>query len=416
MRDVEKETFFIREKAISLSYSAKSLKARSEEESSGYGVRVLSDGCLGFAFASGPEGAEAQRLEEAERKALAAAKYSPRPNFGFAEKSGLPSVDAFDRELAGIDAPALKEIFEQVREGAEKYGGEAQIEVSAGWAEERLENTNGFSGSFRSSSISFLVEVMDGDGYGFYGNSFCRLRDAGDFYKIGEEAAAMARMMRNPKKPEGGNHTVIFEPQALDALFDILLPSFNGDLKRRKISFLHDRLGEKAFSGKFSLYDDPLLAGSPYSAPFDGDGLAGRRKALVEYGTVKNFSYNLEIASLEGVGSSGFATRASYASPPSIGFSNIVVAPGSLAEDENDKALRVLSFHGSHTANITTGDFGVEVNAAFYGGEVPVRGFMITANIFNLFNDIYGLGKKQARINGLLSPRIAFSGVRVLPA
>jgi len=410
MQKTGKEIFFLRERTTMLSYSGKSLKLRAEEETRGYGVRVLSGSNLGFSFAS-----DRKDLEEAEKKALEAAKYSPRPDFNFVQKARIPKIDIFDSKLAEMDAKALKELFDQLREGAEKHGGNAQIDIAVSEGEESLENTEGFFGSYRSSVISISVQVMDEDGYGFYGNSFCRTRDIGEPYAIGEQAAEMARNMKNPKRPENGNYLVAFEPQSIDALFDIVLPFFNGDLKRRKISLLHDKAGQKVFSEKLSFYDDPHIPYSPGSAPFDGDGIVAGRKAMAEKGVVRNFSYNLETASLEGVKSNGFAARFSYASPPSIGFSNIVVESGDWAE-ENEKMLRVLSFHGAHTANPTTGDFGVEVNAAFYGEGQPMRGFMIVGNIFNLFSDIYAMGKKTERINNVFSPRMIFSNVRVVPS
>jgi PmbA protein len=408
--DFEKEIFFIKERTMMLSYSAKSLKARADEETKGYGIRVFHNGGLGFSFASSEKA-----MKQAENDAMKVAKYSPRPNFSFPEKSRIPKVRTFDESVAEMSVGELKEIFEQVRDGAEKYGGNAQIDIAALSSEERIENTIGFSGSYESSAISFTVQVMDGDGYGFYSNSFCRLKDAGDFRALGESAAEMARQMRNPKKPDPGICTVVFEPESLAELLGMLLSSFDGDSKRRKISAIHDKLGKKVFSEKLSIYDDPLVPYSVSSSPFDDEGVASERRAIVENGTIKNFAYNLETASLEGIKAGGFARRASYTSPPFIDFSNIVVGKGDLADSEAEDFIRVLSFHGSHTANITTGDFGVEVSIAFRRNEA-LRGFMITGNIFNLFSDIYAIGKKQKNINGFIVPSVAFANVRIVPS
>jgi PmbA protein len=151
------------------------------------------------------------------------------------------------------------------------------------------------------------------------------------------------------------------------------------------------------------------------SQPFDDEGVPSARIPLVENGVVKNCIYNLEIASLEGIADCGRCARPSYANIPGIGFSNLIISPGNMGEDDGE--LSVLSFHGTHTANVTTGDFGIEVNSAFLlknNKRMPVRGFMISGNIFNLFNTIYGIGKRQKKLGSFFSPRIAFSDVHVI--
>lgn len=412
-KKLQSEVFFQRIKSLSLSYSAKSLKVREESEEQGYGVRVYSDGGLGFSFTS-----DEKKIDDAMKTAAGLAKYCKRKNFSFPEKANARALELADEKIKSLSAAEVKAILEQIRDGAEKYGGNSQISIEKSVSFEQLQNTNGFFGEYETTELAISVEVMDGDGYGFFSNSFGRLSDVKDFYDLGIEAAEMARAMRNPKKPEPGRYIVVFEPDAVASLFDILLPSFNGDLKRRKISFLHDKEGEECFWKNFSLYDDPLLPYSPSSFPFDGDGIIAQRKALVENGVVKNFAYNLETASLEGVKKSGFAVRSSYFFPPAIGFSNLVVEKGDM-EDYVHPAISVLAFHGTHTANTTTGDFGVEVSVAFNnaeGDKEPLRGFMISGNIFNLFRNIYGIGKTAKNVGGVITPKIAFSDVSVIPS
>ncbi|MEM4359456.1 MAG: TldD/PmbA family protein [Candidatus Bilamarchaeaceae archaeon] len=406
----EKEIFFTRNKSLSLFYSAKSLRRREETEVQGYAVRVLAGGGLGFSYTEKEED-----LGRATETARGLAKYSPRPNFHFPAKEKLPKLQLRDTKIAEIDACRLKEIFEKVREGAEKYRGNAQITMETNCSSIAIENTAGFSGQYETTRIQINIEVMDGNGFGFFSNAFPKLPKEEDFYKFGEEAAEMARESKNPKRVQNGKYIVAFEPDAFGNLIDVLLPSFHGELKKRKISYLHDKLGRQVFSDSLTITDDPLLAYGVNSQPFDDEGVPSVAIPLVEKGVVKNCIYNLEVASLEGVVDKGRCMRASCQSVPDIGFSNIVVTPGEMGDDEGE--LSVLSFHGTHTANTTTGDFGVEVNLAFLqkeGKREPVRDFMITGNIFNLFKNIYGIGKKQKRVSGFLGPRIAFSDVQVV--
>ena len=256
---------------------------------------------------------------------------------------------------------------------------------------------------------------MDENGFGFFSNAFSSIPDIDEFYKIGELAAERAKETKNPRKIDSGTYVVAFEPEALDDLMDVLLPSFSGDWKKRKISYLHDKIGQDIFSEKLSIHDNPLMEEGVNSQPFDDEGVPSEKITIIDKGIAKNFIYNVEVASLEGVSEKGRCSRPSYDSMPGIGFSNIVVDPGDLSEDEGD--ISVVSFHGAHTSNTTTGDFGIEVNSAFLtknGKREPIRDFMITGNIFKLFKNIYGIGKRQRKLGTFFAPRIAFSDVQVV--
>ena len=407
---VEREIFYTKGRSISLSYSNKALKRREEISSQGYGIRVVDNGGLGFSYAEREDD-----VEKATETAVKMAKYSPRPDFYFPGKSVYPSIKVKDEKIAQMDAMQLKEVFEKVKEGAEKYSGNSQISIEIDSDFFSIENSAGFSGECGATSIQAGVEVMDDNGFGFFSNAFPNLPDADEFYKIGEIAAERARETKNPKKIDSGDYIVVFEPEALDDLMDILLPSFSGEWKKRKISYLHDKIGQDVFSEKLSIHDNPLMEEGVNSQPFDDEGVPSEKITLIDKGTAKNFIYNVEVASLEGVKDKGRCSRPSYDSMPGIGFSNIVVDTGDLSEDEGD--ISVVSFHGSHTANTTTGDFGIEVNSAFLtknGKREPIRDFMITGNIFKLFKNIYGIGKRQRKLGTFFAPRIAFSDVQVI--
>ena len=90
---------------------------------------------------------------------------------------------------------------------------------------------------------------------------------------------------------------------------------------------------------------------------------------------------------------------------------------GMKMERLTEEKLEVHYAHGSHTANVTTGDIGLEVSAAFMvdkGERKPVKGFMLSGNVFDWFKEIEGLEKKQKTYGSLISPRIAFRDVHVV--
>jgi predicted Zn-dependent protease len=138
----------------------------------------------------------------------------------------------------------------------------------------------------------------------------------------------------------------------------------------------------------------------------------------VDRGRVASFMFDRETAALAKEGWSGACSRETYDHPPTIGQSNIVVSGGD-RKDLSDlgRHLEIHSMHGSHTANATTGDFGLEVTVAFLvdkGKRTPVRGFLLSGNVFDTFADIEAVEKDARVLGGLVAPRIAFKGLKVV--
>lgn len=75
------------------------------------------------------------------------------------------------------------------------------------------------------------------------------------------------------------------------------------------MSLLKDREGELVASECVTLLDNPLLAGSLASRPFDGEGVRAREKKIIDSGRLTTLMHNLKTARKQGVESTGNATR-----------------------------------------------------------------------------------------------------------
>ncbi|MBI5051603.1 hypothetical protein HZC08_02480 [Candidatus Micrarchaeota archaeon] len=85
--------------------------------------------------------------------------------------------------------------------------------------------------------------------------------------------------------------------------------------------------------------------------------------------------------------------------------------------EEVEKYLYVDSFHGIHTSNATTGDFGLEVSVAKLverGRTTFTRGCMLSGNIFNLFNSIVCIGSESELFDDMAAPKIVFEKISVV--
>ncbi|MBS3067495.1 TldD/PmbA family protein [Candidatus Micrarchaeota archaeon] len=405
------ETFYLKESGSSLLFSENEIKIKEAFESSGYGIRVFHDNKIGFAYCE---------QEKDLGKALDNAKKAARleiKNFSFVEKSVYKKINIMDRKILEIDETHLKDIIYEIKSGIEKFTKNCRINVEAGNLGLNIKNTSGLDANYEKTGIEIYAEAMLDDGFGHSYLSSVSLPE--DFVKIGEEAGEMARAMRGAKKMQSASYTVVFDLEALHSMLSVLLPSFSGDWKRRKISFISDKVNKKIFSDELNIYDDAAASASAIR-PFDDEGAPSRRIPLIENGVIKNFLYDHETAALDNYTGNGACSRGDYSTPPSIGNSNLVINSSngySNFENELKEFILVKSLHGTHTSNLTTGDFGVEVNAGFHykdGQANPVRGFIISGNIFNLFNSIEGMEKNSKVFDNLIAPRIAFKDVHVV--
>jgi PmbA protein len=404
----EHDIFRVSSRSADLTFTGGEMKVKESDISSGIGVRVLEDKKLGFAFCQDENG-----LKGAIEHAKKISGFSVESGFSFLDKQSFSMPDILDKSVDPDNLPWLHSIVREVRDVASYKGGRPRVMCHADITDISLENTAGFSGKYSRSIVSLYVECMHGDGFGMsYLVSHSKPKDVA---VEGVKAAEMALATQNAGKPESGKYTVVMEVQALEDLIDTLLPSFSGDWKRRKITKLAP--GEQKFSDKFSLCDDGLTLGAN-AQPFDDEGTPSARRALVEKGKVSGFLYDRETAALESVEGSGACSRDAYDSPPSIGTSNLIVSPGEWNDlGDLERYIEVHYAHGSHTANVTTGDIGLEVSAAFLvekGERKPVKGFMLSGNVFDMFSNIEGLEKRQQTHGSFIAPRMAFKDVRVI--
>ncbi len=400
---------------ISLTFSDGKIKTKEESGEEGFGIRVVKQGKIGFAYCENKKD-----IHQAAKRAAALSRFSPKTKFTFPGKptSAIPKLDLVDKKLDRIGAKELKGMIEQVKDGLKKYAGKPRISISKGIEHMTLENSSGFSGAYCSSAFSVYAEATSGDGFGFAYEDGIHLPK--DFTVIGEKAGRMAKELIGAKKPAKGKYDVIFAQDALDELLDVLMPSFSGEWKRKNSSALADKTGERIADPTLSIYDDGLADASD-QRPFDDEGIVSSRIPLIECGVLRNFIYDRETAALEKVDEQGFCNRAHYSAAPGLGESNIVIEGGDFTslEEELDEYILIHSLHGSHTANTTTGDFGFEVNVAFKKDKnkkdpAPVRGFMLSGNVFKLLEGKLSIEKVVKTQGNLIAPRIAFEGLQVV--
>lgn len=406
----EAEIFFSKNISSSLTAIGKKIKVKEISQEQGFGVRVKKDEKVGFSFCATEE-----EINKTIQRAIKVSKYSPKTKFEFNEKTKIPNWSNFDKKIDPVDIDFMKDQIDRILAIAPEKGGNSKVVISQNATQINLENHRGFFGEYRTSLFSAYIEFMNEQGSGFsYISSPKKPKKLED--KV-MEAIEIAKLMKKAKKfKETKDMKMVFHPSALENLIEILIPSFSGDWSRRKITKLKKE--ENAFSQMLNITDEPLLEMGVASRPFDEEGTISKKKYLVKSGTVKNFLFDRETAALAQVDEEGNCARSNFDSRPTISQSNISISAGKTRDfSEIGEHLEIISAHGSHTSNPTTGEFGLEVNTAIHrkkGDEIPIKGFLISGNIFEVFKEIEAIGSKEEQFGNLFSPKIAFSRIKTI--
>jgi PmbA protein len=405
MKDAE--IYFTGASTLSVEYAGNTYKSKEFSEDAGYGVRIIKKGKVGFSHTN-----ILGNFQKAAKTADHLSKISPKTNFEFIPKpKKYPRMGGCEKKISGLPPEIAFTAVEEILEAIKKRAEPTRVSVSISEGTESIANSEGMSTESSCTAVSIYAEAKKGKGMGYalYSSRFLPK----SFRKFGAEAGKIAAIMVDSRPIPSQKLTVKFSPHMLSSLLSFLMFNFDGDNKRRGITRL--KKGQKKFDSSFTLISDPL-ADADSSCPFDGEGAPSAPLPLIEKGVVRNFLYDKYTAALEGITDGGSCQRTDYASTPSPGITNLVIAPGKFKGKE-DKYLEVISFHGLHTADPVSGNFGVNVDIAVLhenGKKTPVSDILLTGNIFNLFNSIKHFGNVQHVDGSLVSPEVWFENVQIV--
>src|SRR5262249_10283435 len=145
--------------------------------------------------------------------------------------------------------------------------------------------------------------------------------------EIGRTAGERAVRRLNPRKVATKRVSVVFDPRVAGSLIGHLTSAINGSAIARKTSFLKDRLCHRIFARGIHVLHDPLRRRGLRSRPFDAEGVAGKRRALIDDGKLTTWILDSTTARELGLATTGHAQRG-VSSTPSPGASNLHLEPG----------------------------------------------------------------------------------------
>ncbi len=321
-----------------------------------------------------------------------------------------PTVETLTTRAKMAEAAALAVPGVTNSEGAEADWSRAAVTLVA---------SNGFHGTYARSHHGVGASVLAGEGTGMerdyehagavYGS------DLEDPAAVGRRAGEKAVRRLNPRKAVTAKVPIVFDPRVSRGLLGHLGSAINGAAIARGTSFLKDKLGRRIFAAGVTIVDDPHRPRGLNSKPFDGEGIANRRRAIVENGVLTTWVLDLRSARQLGLKSTGHAARGT-SSPPSPSLTNLHMTAGRTSPKDMiggvASGFYVTELMGMGV-NGVTGDYSRGA-AGFWidRGEVayPVSEVTIAGNLNDMFlnlipaNDLafrYGTDAPTVRVDGM---------------
>src|SRR4051812_5701261 len=278
-----------------------------------------------------------------------------------------------------------------------------------------LANSRGFSTGYASSKASIGCSVVAEDKGGMQRDYWytthrdpTRLEDAEHVGRTTGERAVRRLGSRRLPTTEA---PILFDSNIASSLISHFVSAASGSSLYRRSSFLLDRLGEAVFSPQVEIVEDPFIPGEMASAYFDAEGVATRKRTLVEGGVLRGWflsTYSARKLALETTGNAG-------------GNHNLLVTPGELDFDglvaRMGRGFIVTELMGQGV-NTVTGDYSRGASGFWVeGGKIrfPVEEVTIAGNLRDMFlgitavgNDVEVRGSKHC--GSLLVDRMTIAG------
>jgi len=418
---VESDSFFV---TVRLGAVEKISQAQEKR----LGLRLFIDSSSASASTSDISKKSIERLvEDTVQMARATAK---DPYSGLAPEADLarhvPDLDLWDDAARSLPVETKIEIalegersaLEFDRRIANSEGGE----FSNQYGRVIYVTSHGFSGEYRGSNFSHSVAPvaaqngsMQRDYWYSSSRKFSRLEAPRD---VGRKAAERALRRLGARKIATCEAPVVFDPEMAASLMRHLAAAISGYSLYKGASFLVGKLGAVIASENVTVIDDGTIPGALGSRPFDSEGLATRKKTVVEKGRLQSYLLDTYSGKKLGLGSTGNASR-SVGEPPGVAPMNFHLAPGSSTPEDIIRSVKrglYLTETIGFGVNLVTGDYSrgaagiwIENGALAY----PVEEVTIAGNLKEMFQNIEMVGNDLEMRSRISAPTLKISKMTV---
>ena len=393
-------------------------------ESRGAGIRVISAGRQGYAFAADPNLDELHQTVQRARENAALAEPdefnglpAPQPVETmpelFREDSASVSTDdkvdlalELERRTVGIDPRVTKIDLAQIGDAVSRIAVASTTGVEAAYA-----RTDAWC-------VVVVLAVAADETQTGYSYKIARGLDELDWHKISDEAVQRSIRMLGAEKPQTAKVPVVMDQFAASAFLGVLAGALSAEAVQKGRSLFAGLEGQAIGSPLLTLVDDGRTAEGPAARPFDDEGVPSRRTELFSRGVLNGFLHDTYTARRAGKAqvSTGNAKRAGYKSAPGVGTSNFYVEPGTSGFEglltQAEGGVLIMDVTGVHSgANPISGEFSVGATGQrISGGQPakPLREMTIASTLPEMLAGITGVGDDLRFFSGVGTPSVLF--------
>jgi len=154
-----------------------------------------------------------------------------------------------------------------------------------------------------------------------------------------------------------------------------------------------------------TVIDDPLIVGGQGSRLYDGDGIAAKKRVIIDKGVLK--SYYIDY----------YYSRKLGMEPTSGGSSNVIIEPGEKTLEQliaqSKKGILVTGFIGGNS-NTATGDFSYGIiGQLIENGKLvkPVNEMNLSGNLTEIWEHLVEMGNDPYPNSAWLRPSMFFRDI-----
>ncbi|MBO4928029.1 MAG: TldD/PmbA family protein [Clostridiales bacterium] len=194
--------------------------------------------------------------------------------------------------------------------------------------------------------------------------------------------------------------SIVLDKKAAHSLLASFVGSFSAEAIQKGLSRLCGKQDEVIANDKITLIDEGMIDGSPLCLPFDAEGVSAKRTVLIDKGVFKSPLHNRKTALVDGVMTTGNASRGGAKGAIGISPSNLYIENGEYSLDDlfkkMDNGVYITALHGLHAGiNSISGDFslmseGFVIKDGMIGD--PVNQITIADNFFDVLMKVDALG------------------------
>ena len=401
----------------SVSFEDAHLKDVQSSMQSGICLRIIKNNTLGFAYTK-----NLVNREELTKNALDSLKGGVEGLFELPLTKDLQSLDTYDPLIETLTNSAIVEECSRVCEFlSHRTKGQINISAYRSISSKRIINSSGTDLPLKSSAYILNAQVL----YPYSYASLYRTLKSKSFKKASDEyldyLVDTYNLSMREITPDKNKMKVLFLPETVYVLMWRLQSATSGMSIYQNISPVAEKMGERIFDEKLSIFNEPLNDSLPGARAFDDEGTPCSRFPVIERGILRNFYYDLYFAQKLKTSPTGHGFKGSVSSKPLPSLSHLTILPGNTSFSDLirsiDSGIIIAGALGAHSGNIPNGDFSIGVSPALYieNGEIVgnVKDVMVAGNIYDTLKNIVEIENTLHPCYGGTFPSLLFDNVKV---